>query len=269
MPRLLPDIGFGTYTLTDRKECIDAVTTALETGYRLIDTAQVYDNEEYVGEAIERAPVPREEVVVATKLHWERLGHDEVLTSAAESCERLSVETIDLLYVHWPIDTYDPAETMPALDELVDLGVVDRIGICNCSSELLDEARDALETPLSVHQVENHPHLPQEELVDYAREHDQDLVAAVPLGKSEVLDVPAVQEVAESHDATPAQVALAWQIRRGVTPIPKARGDHIAENYGALDVAADLDADALARINGIEERQRIVEGWPEAHWNQE
>lgn len=269
MTDFLPDVGFGTYTLTDREECVETVTAALESGYRHVDTAQVYDNEAPVGEAIERSTVPREEVVVATKLHWERLSYEGVLESAAESRDRLGVETIDLLYVHWPIDTYDPAETLPALTELVDRDSVDRVGVCNCSPELLDEVRDGLGAPLAVHQVENHPLLPQEELLEYAREHGHELVAAVPLGKGEVLEVPEVRSVAEKHDATPAQVALAWQIRRGVTPIPKARGEHIAENYGALDVASLLDEDDMVRIDGVEERRRIVGGWPEAHWKRD
>lgn len=269
MADFLPDLGFGTYTLTDREECVDAVTTALETGYRHVDTAQVYDNERFVGEAIDASPVPRADVTVATKLHWERLGHDDLLESAAESRDRLGVDVIDLLYVHWPIETYDPSESLPALDELVDQGVVDRIGFCNCSSEQLDEARAGLDAPVAVHQVECHPLLPQNHLVEYAREHDHELVAAVPLGKGAVLDFPPVREVAEKRGVTPAQTVLAWQMRRGVTPIPKARGDHIAENYGALGAAATLDEEGVARVDGVEERRRIVTGWPGAHWKQD
>ncbi|MFB6141182.1 MAG: aldo/keto reductase [Halosimplex sp.] len=266
---VLPDIGFGTYTITDREACIDAVSTALEAGYRYVDTAQVYDNEAAVGEGIARADVPREEVVVGTKLHWERLGYEETIESALESRERLGVETIDLLYVHWPIETYDPEETLPALDELVDRGVVDRIGVCNFSEELLETARERLEAPLAVHQIERHPLLTQESLVSYARETGHRVVAAVPLGRGAVLERPEVRSVAANHDLTPAQVALAWQIRRGVAPIPKARGDHILENYAAVDAASALDESDLDLLDGIEERRRIVGGWPGAHWKQD
>ena len=262
----LPAIGFGTYTLTDRNECLDAITTALETGYRLVDTAQVYDNEALVGDAIAASSVPREEVTIATKLHWERLGYEETLRSAHESRDRLDVDSIDLLYVHWPIDSYDPAETLPALDELVDRGLVDRVGFCNCSPDLLAEAQAGLDAPIAAHQVESHPLFPQSTLLADARERSAEFVAAVPLGKGAALDLSGVRSVALERDLTPAQVVLAWQIRRGATPIPKARGTHVVENYAAVDIAPQLDGDDVARIEETDERRRIVDGWPEAHW---
>ncbi len=269
MTDFLPDIGFGTYTLTDREECIDAVTRALDAGYRLLDTAYIYENEGLVGEALERSPVDREEVVVATKLWWEHSGYEDAIEMTRASREKLGVDTIDLLYVHWPIRTYDPAETLPALDALADDGVIDHIGFCNSNRDLLRTAEEKLDAALAAHQVECHPLLPQEDLLEYAREQGHEFVAAVPLMKGAVEDIPALQTVARRHGATPAQVALAWQIQRGVVPIPKARGAHISENYDARDIAADLTDEDVARINDIDERRRIVGGFDGAHWKQE
>ena len=269
MRSILPAIGFGTYTLTDRAECIETVVHALETGYRHVDTAYVYENESLVGEAIDRADVDSEDVVVATKLWWGRLGYDDAIEMAEASRDRLGVDSIDLLYVHWPIDTYDPAETLPALDELVDRGVIEHVGFCNCSTELLAEAEAGLDAPLAVHQVECHPLFPQNELLAYANERGHELVAAVPLMKGAVADVPVLRSIAEAYDATPAQVSIAWQIRRGVTPIPKGRGAHAEENYAALELADELDSEDVARIDEIEDRKRIVEGWPGAHWRKD
>lgn len=133
-----------------------------------------------------------------------------MIHAAHESLERLGVDAIDLLYVHWPADTYDPERTLSAFDELVDDGVVERVGLANCSPELLDKARDALDAPLFAHQVEMHPLLQQEVLHEYAVEHDHHLVAYSPIARGHVFDEPAIQGVAERHGVTEAQVSLAW-----------------------------------------------------------
>jgi diketogulonate reductase-like aldo/keto reductase len=266
MPQAVPRLGFGTYQQTDRETCIESVRSALAIGYRHVDTAQAYDNEEYVGEAIERTDVPREEVFLATKLSTENLAYDDVVDSTRASLDRLGVETIDLMYVHWPIRTYDPEETLPALDEIRDRGWVEHVGVSNFEPRHLEEARDRLDAPIFAHQVECHPLLPQPELLADARKHDHWLVAYSPLGTAEILDHPAIRAVADRRDATPAQVCLAWQLdRECVAPIPKATGEHVRENYGALDVA--LTDEDRELIDGIEERRRVVD-FDEAPWNQ-
>jgi diketogulonate reductase-like aldo/keto reductase len=263
----IPRLGLGTYRMTDREECVNAVTTALESGYRHVDTAQMYDNESFVGEAIAAADVPREDVFLATKLDTDNTGYDDVLATTDESRERLGVDTLDLLYVHWPTDAYDPEETLPALDALYDDGVVDHVGLSNFTPTQLETAIERLDAPVYAHQVEMHPLLQQEELLSMAQEHDHWLVAYSPIARGEVYDVPEIQAVAEKHDATPAQVSLAWLLaKENVVVIPKAANpDHVRENFGALDV--DLDAADVARIDGIERTHRIVD-FPSAPWNQ-
>jgi diketogulonate reductase-like aldo/keto reductase len=262
----IPRLGFGTYRMDERDECVEAVERAMQTGYEHVDTAQMYDNEEYVGEGLDASGVDRDDVFVATKLDTDNLAYDDVLETTEESAERLGTDSIDLLYVHWPLKTYDPDETLPALDELVDDGLVERVGLSNFRPDQIREAVERLDAPLYAHQVEMHPMLPQEELHELAVEEDHRLVAYCPIARGKVADVPEIQQVAEKHDATAAQVSLAWLMdKENVTAIPKsASPDHIEENYGSLEL--ELDDEDRETIDGIEARERIVD-FDEAPWN--
>ena len=263
----LPTIGIGTYDV-EPAACTAAVTAALECGYRHVDTAEMYDTERAVGRAIEAAAVDRDDVVLATKVHSRNLSYEDVLEHARASRERLGVETIDLLYVHWPIRTYEPSETLAAFDELYRRGEIRHVGLSNFTPELLEEALGILDAPLFAHQIECHPLLPQEELRRYAREHGHYLVAYSPLAKGRVTEVAELEAIADAYDATPAQVAPAWlQAHEHVVPIPKSTTEaHIRENYAARDL--ELDADAIERIDGIDRTERVVD-FPEAPWNVE
>ena len=152
----LPELGLGTYDIDDHETCVESVETALDCGYRHLDTAEGYENERAVGEGLEAADVDREDVFLATKVSSENLARGDVLEHARASADRLGVETLDLLYVHWPIRAYDPEETLPALDELHDEGLVRHVGLSNFLPGQLDEALDRLEAPLFAHQVECH-----------------------------------------------------------------------------------------------------------------
>lgn len=259
--RGLPAIGLGTWQNTDRETCIDSVSTALEAGYRHVDTAQYYGNEEVVGEGIARADVPRDEIVVATKVHAEKFGlaYDEVIEGLEVSLDRLGLDSLDLLYVHWPVGNYDAAETMPAFDELLDRELIDHVGVCNFSIELLEEARDHLESPLFAHQAETHPLLPRDDLVAHAQKHDYHYVAYSPLARGSVFDVPEIRDIAERHGVSPARVSLAWLLRKdNVAAIPKSSSEgHIRDNLRALDL--ELTADDVDRIDDIDRTERFVE----------
>ncbi|AZH26802.1 aldo/keto reductase [Haloplanus aerogenes] len=260
----LPRLGFGTYRLTDPDRCRTAVETALETGYRHVDTAEYYENEASVGAGIAESDVPREDVVVASKVWRDRLGYDAFLESARERVDLLGVETLDLLYVHWPMDTYDPEETLPALVAAREQGLTRHVGLSNFTPEGMDEAIDHLGEPPAAHQVELHPLLQQDDLRAHADRHGYQLVAYAPIARNAVADVPEIRQVAEKHDATPAQVSLAWVVEKGVVPIPKSGTPaHVRENYGALDL--DLDDADVAKIDGIEREKRVVD-FPNAPW---
>ena len=263
----LPTLGIGTYGYTDHDLCAESVRTALEEGYRHVDTAEMYENEVAVGDAIERANVDREEVFVATKVHSSNLSYEDVLEAARRSRDRLGVEVIDLLYVHWPIRTYDPGETLPALDRLREEGVIRHVGLSNFTPSQLDEAVSRLDSPIFAHQVECHPLLPQEELRARARDLDHNLVAYSPLAKGQVTDVPELLDIAEERGATPAQVSLAWLFANDVAAIPKAStAAHVRENYEALSIT--LSEETVERIAEVDRIERVVD-FDGAPWNRE
>ncbi|MCG1002307.1 MULTISPECIES: aldo/keto reductase [Halobacterium] len=261
----MPMLGLGTWQNDDADQCADSVRAALEAGYRHIDTAQAYGNEEAVGRGIEAADVPREDVFLATKVWIENLAHDDVISTTEESLEKLGVDSVDLLYVHWPSGEYDAEETLSALQQLQADGLVDRIGVSNFEPRHLDEARDVLGEDPFANQVEMHPLLPQDELREYAAGRDLELVAYSPLARGDVFDVPEIQAVAEKHGVSEAQVSLAWVREKGVTAIPKATSEaHIVDNFESL--AVDLDDEDVAKIDSIDARERQVDpGF--APWN--
>lgn len=256
----LPAIGLGTWENTDPDVCTESVRTAIEMGYRHIDTAQYYGNEESVGEGIAAADVPREEVVVATKVHAEKFGlaHDEVIEGFEVSLDRLGLEYLDLLYVHWPVGNYDAAETMPAFDELVDRGLIDHVGVSNFTPELLDEAIETCPAPIAAHQFELHPFLPQSDLVERCQDRDVTVVGYSPLARGAVLDDPTIDEIADEHGVSEAQVSLAWLRQRDVVAIPKATSaEHVHDNWASLHL--EIDEEDVARIDAIDRRDRRVD----------
>ncbi|CCQ32555.1 Aldehyde reductase protein [Halorhabdus tiamatea SARL4B] len=259
----LPAIGLGTPT--DADACRRAVRTALDAGYRFLDTAQMYDNERAVGAGLAESDVPREDVVVATKLAPGNLTPDAVRTTTEESLDRLGLDRVDLLYVHWPRDTYDPEQTLPALETLRDDGLIDAIGVSNFSPALLDEARTILDDPIRAHQVECHPLCPQAALRADAANHDTQLVAYSPLGRGALLDHTELTAIAAEIDETVATTVLAWLHEKDIVPTPRsATPAHIESNRRALDV--ELPPPVVDRLDAVEDRYRTVD--PDfAVWN--
>jgi diketogulonate reductase-like aldo/keto reductase len=253
----MPMLGLGTWENDDHDQCAESVRTALEMGYRHVDTAQIYRNEAAVGDGIAAADVDREAVFLATKIWISNLAYDDVHDTFEESLNRLDTDYVDLLYVHWPARAYDPAETLRAFDELYDEGRIEHIGVSNFEPDHVEQARDRLSAPVFANQVEMHPYLPQTELREYAAETDLELVAYSPLARAEVLEDPVLDDIAAAHDATAAQVSLAWLREKGVTSIPKATGAaHIRDNLRS--VSLDLSQAEIARIDDISTRDRRV-----------
>nr|WP_199243424.1 aldo/keto reductase [Halopenitus persicus] len=251
-------LGYGTWKLADRETCVDAITTAIETGYRHLDTARMYDNETYVGEAIADADVDREEVFLATKIWPDDLAYGDAIDAAYDSLENLDTDYLDLLYVHWPAKAYDPAETLEAFDRLVEEGVTERIGVSNFTPELLADACDRTTAPIFANQFECHPLLPRRRWREACADHGVHPVAYAPIARQEVFEESTIVEIAETHDVSPAQVSLAWLRQRDVTAIPKAASaDHIRENWESLSL--ELEEAELAAIDGIETRSRKVD----------
>jgi 2,5-diketo-D-gluconate reductase B len=252
------EIGLGTYSLTGEAG-VESIVTALDVGYRHVDTARMYENEDVVGDALERSDVDRDDVLVATKV-----GHfvepektpSYIRTAIPESLDRLGVDTIDLLYHHWPRRSEEIETVLPVFEEFVTEGTVENVGVSNYTVDDLDRARDLVDVPIRANQVEMHPLLPQEEMRSSLRETDTVLVAYSPLAQGAVFDVPEIVAVAEKHGVSPATVSLAWLLSKdGVVPIPRSSSDvHIRSNFRALDL--ELDEEDIERIDAIETRHR-------------
>ena len=253
----MPVLGLGTWQNKDLDQCADSVQSALEMGYRHVDTAQIYRNEKGVGEGIAAADVDREEVFLATKVWIDQLAPEDVKRSTEESLTALDTDYLDLLYVHWPARAYDPEATLSAFAELQDEGKVELVGVSNFEPHHVEEAAEVLGEFPFANQVEIHPLLQQEELRAHAGEHDYELVAYSPLARGKVFDVPELTEIAENHGVSEAQVSLAWLREKGVTTIPKATGlDHIEDNLDSLSL--DLHVDEIETIDALDTTDRRV-----------
>jgi 2,5-diketo-D-gluconate reductase B len=246
----MPVLGLGTWENDEPAQCTESVANALDAGYRHVDTAQIYGNEAAVGEGIAESDVDRDDIFLATKVWIDQLSPADVASSTRESLDKLGVDGVDLLYVHWPAGKYEPEETLPAFAELRDDGLIDRIGVSNFEPHHLDAATGALGEAPFANQVEMHPLLRQEELREYADANDVELVAYSPLARGEILDDPAIVDIAEKHGVSAARVSLAWLREKGVTAIPKATGtDHIRDNLASLDL--ELDEEDIAAIDDL------------------
>ena len=262
----MPGFGLGTWQNEDPDACAESVRTALEAGYRHVDTAQIYGNEAAVGRGIAAADVDREDVFLATKVWIDSLGHDDVLGSTEESLEKLGTEYVDLLYVHWPAGEYDPEATLSAFEELRESGAIDRIGVSNFVPSHVETAQSVVDAPIFANQVEMHPLLPQRELRAFCADAGVELVAYSPLARGDVFDVDVLSKIADDRGVSEAQVSLAWLRSKGVTPIPKATGaDHIRDNWASLEL--ELTDDEIGRIDDIDaERRKVDPDFAPAAW---
>ena len=250
-------LGLGTYSITG-PDGTETIAAALDAGYRHLDTARLYGNEAEVGEAIERADVDRDALFVATKVaHFEEpeKTRQYVTTAVEESFERLGVDTIDLLYHHWPRDQSEIEVVLPVLEQYVDDGVVEHLGVSNYTIDDLELADDLLARSPDALQVEMHPLLPQAELREYLEDTGTEIVAYSPLAQGEVFGLDAISDVATKHDVSPAVVSLAWLLEKGAVPIPRSSSvDHLTDNLRARDL--ELESEDVERIDGIERRHR-------------
>lgn len=252
----IPGMGLGTWQNTDPETCAKSVREALEIGYRHIDTAQAYGNEEAVGRGIARSSVRREDIFLATKVWTDRLSPGDVVKSTEESLEKLGTDYVDLLYVHWPAGDYS-LETFDGFNKLVEDGKIRNIGVSNFSPSQVEEAMERVD--VFANQVEMHPLLQQEEMVEYCQENDLYLVAYSPIARGKVFDVPVLNQIAEKHGASAAQVSLAWlNSKENVVPIPKASSRiHIEENWESRRI--ELDREDIEKIESIEKEERLVD----------
>lgn len=232
----VPAIGLGTWRMTGRT-CRRAVETALDLGYRHVDTAQLYGNEREVGAALSNAAVDREEVFLTTKLGPANRDHDSVIESTRESLRKLDTEYVDLLLIHQPNPTTSLAKTLGAMNELVSEGDVRHLGVSNFGIERLHAAREHSDAPILTDQVQYHPFWDQTTLLDYCQIHDIMLTAYSPLAHGGAIRDGLLEEIGARYEKTPAQVALRWLIQQeNVSTIPKSTSPaHLEANLQVFD----------------------------------
>lgn len=251
-------LGLGTYSLTGESGR-QTISSAIDLGYRHLDTARLYGNEDEVGEAIEVSGVNRDDLFVATKVaHFEEPEKttEYVHTAVEESFDRLGVDRIDLLYHHWPRNQDDIETVLPILESYIEEGVVSNLGVSNYTVDDMQLARSLVDVPIAANQVEMHPLLQQRELRSFLEETDTQLVAYSPLAQGQVFDVDPVSDVAEKHGVSEAVVSLAWLLSKNdVAAIPRTSSSaHLRDNLEALEV--DLDTEDVQRIDAVDRTHR-------------
>ena len=250
----MPVIGLGTWQL-ENGSAQPLVEKALELGYRHIDTAQIYGNEQDVGAALAATGVPRGEIFVTTKVWVDHFAQGDLQRSVEVSLKKLRVPQVDLLLLHWPKPKPALGETMAALNDVRDRGLTSAIGLSNFPSVLMAQAQAASEAPIATNQVEYHPYLSQKTLIAKAKAMGSSITAWSPLAQGQVAEDPVLIEIGQAHGKTPGQVTLRWQVQQGVITIPRTKTPaRLAENFDIFDFALS-DAEmarifALARPDG-------------------
>ncbi len=252
----IPQLGFGVF-LVKPEETVRAVATALEIGYRHIDTAQMYRNEKEVGQAIAESGLPRSEVFVTSKLNNNKLGYDAALVSFDETLAALGIEQIDLFLIHWPLATVrDFVESWKALERIYADGKARAIGVSNFQVAHLDRLFQESDIVPAVNQIEAHPYLTQEALLAFDAEHGIGTEAWSPLGRGAVLEDLVILKIAATHGKSPAQVVLRWHVQRESIIFPKSvTPARVRENFEIFDF--ELSPEEMTEISALNRDQRV------------
>lgn len=260
----MPALGLGVYQ-SSPEDTAEAVRTAIEAGYRLIDTAAAYGNEREVGEGIRQSGIDRKELFVTTKLWVTDFGEHTTRNAFATSLEKLGLDYVDLYLLHWPLpaEFASTIESYKQVEQLQQESLTRAIGVCNFTTDHLTQLMDATTVVPAVNQVELHPYFPQRELQTFAAQHGIITEAWSPIGgvnvygsrnpdkQRHVLEEPTLRAIADTHAKTPAQVVLRWHLQQRRCAIPKSvNAERIAENFDVFDF--ELSAEELASIDGLD-----------------
>ena len=251
----MPWLGLGVFQSEDGKEVINAVKTALDSGYRSIDTAAIYHNERGVGKAILESKVAREDIFLTSKVWNSEQGYKSTLAAFEESLDKLQTDYLDLYLIHWPKGEIS-IDTWKALEELYAKGKIKAIGVSNFLVHHLEDLLQNSKVIPAVNQVEFHPELVQPNLLKYCREKGIQLEAWSPIMKGRVNDVPVLQALAVKYGKTPVQITLRWDIQKDVVTIPKSvTAERIVANADIFDF--ELSAEDMAKIDRLDKNRRI------------
>lgn len=255
----IPAFGLGTFRLQGQ-QVIDSVRNGLEVGYRHIDTAQIYGNEAEVGQAIADSGVKRQDLFITTKIWTENLAAGKLIPSLKDSLRKLRTEQVDLTLIHWPApkDAVPVGEYMAELLEAKEQGLTRLIGVSNFTVAHMEQAIDAVGADnIATNQVEIHPFLQNRKLVEFAQRRGIHLTAYMPLAYGKVMQEEVIRRIADRHDATPAQVSLAWLLQQGFAVIPSStRRTNLESNLVAQRL--NLSVAEVAEIRSLERNDRIA-----------
>ncbi len=251
----IPLLGFGTFKVKDGEDVEQAVTTALELGYRHIDTAMIYRNEEGVGRAVAESGTDRSEIFVTTKVWNSDQGYEPTLAGIDASLERLGMDYVDLYLVHWP-KPENTVETWRAMEEIQETGKARAIGVSNFLTHHLDLLLEYANVIPSINQIQFHPHLQSPDLVEYCDERGIVIEAWGPLKQGLIMDDPELSAIASSHGVNVPQVVLRWMLQRGIVAIPKSvTPSRIAENADLYGF--ELSSEEMDTINAMDRDDRV------------
>ncbi len=257
----IPQIGFGTWNL-DGPTTYDCVRTALDVGYRHIDAAEGYGNEEFVGKAIADSGVPRNDIFLTTKVAPESFAPGQIRLHVEASLEKLRVDQVDLLLLHYPSinDEYDITDYMAQFAAVYDAGLTRAIGVSNFTKRYIDKAQELLAPrQIATNQVELHPFMQNQPIVQHCQDRNIPMTAFSPLARGGVANDTTLREIGAVHNATPAQVALAFLMQEGFVVIPSSSNpERIAENFAATEV--QLSERDVTKIRSLECGRRLVNG---------
>uniref|UniRef100_A0A7V2ZIK5 Aldo/keto reductase n=1 Tax=Ignavibacterium album TaxID=591197 RepID=A0A7V2ZIK5_9BACT len=251
----MPYFGLGVYKAAPGKETIEAVSYALEIGYRLIDTAAVYGNEKEVGIAVRQSGIPREEIFITTKLWNDDHGYESALKAFDESLKRLNLDYVDLYLIHWPVPRLRK-DSWKALEKIYSEGRCKSIGVSNYMIKHLEEMRDYAELIPAVNQVEFSPFLYQKELLEYCKSKNIEVEAYSPLARMKKKNNPVVNSIARKYNKTHAQILIRWCLEHKLISIPKSSNKkRIKENADVFDFS--LNDDDKKQLNSLNENFRV------------
>jgi diketogulonate reductase-like aldo/keto reductase len=251
----MPWLGFGVFKVKDGDEVVDAVKTAIQAGYRSIDTAKAYNNESGVAQGIRESGIAREDLFITTKVWNSDQGYESTLAAFEESMKRLDLEYLDLYLIHWPVKG-KYKDTWRAMEKLHKEGRIRAIGVSNFQIHHLEDLMMDASVKPAVNQVELHPLLTQTELRNYCSKHEIQIEAWSPLGQGNLMDHPLLQDIAAKYGKSPAQVILRWDLQNGIVTIPKSvTPERIRANTELYDF--ELTAEEIEQINGLNEDKRF------------
>lgn len=255
----MPWFGLGVFKVEEGPELINAVKSAIKHGYRSIDTAAIYENEEGVGQAIHEAlketNISREDLFITSKVWNSDLGYESTLAAYETSLKKLGLDYLDLYLIHWPVEG-KYKEAWRALETLYKEGKVKAIGVSNFQVHHLEDLLKDAEIKPMINQVEYHPRLTQEKVKAFCQQHNIQMEAWSPLMQGQLLDNPVLQTIADKHGKSIAQVILRWDLQNGVVTIPKSTKEHrIVENAAIFDF--DLTVEEIQQINELNENHRV------------